>query len=148
MANIHILIGSVYGNATEVAHTGAEQLKGLGHEVTLHPEPQLDTLLAAEPDVLLVVTSTTGDGEIPDNLMPFYMELRDRFPLMPNVKFGVIALGDSGYANFAEAGRMMDDQLRELQATPVLSTLFIDACETADPEEAATEWLTGWQAAL
>lgn len=148
MANIHVLIGSVYGNATEVAHASAAQLKAKGHSVTLMAEPRLDILLQAEPDVLLVITSTTGDGEIPDNLQPFYAELQDRFPLMPGVRYGVIALGDSGYNAFAEAGVMMNAILAELHAVPVGEPLFIDACETADPEAAAEEWLEAWQARL
>ena len=148
MARIHILIGSVYGNAIEVALSASQQLEQQGHSTTVMREPELDALLADNPEVLLVVTSTTGDGEIPNNLLPFYLDLRERFPLMPQVRYGVIALGDSGYVNFAEAGRMMDDQLRELQATPATPMLFIDACETPDPEEAAESWLTSWQTKL
>jgi len=148
MAKIRILVGSVYGNATEIAEDSADQLQKMGHQVQLLKTPEFDQLIDDELDVILVVTSTTGDGEIPDNLDPLYCQLQDRFPLIPKARFGLIALGDSGYINFAEAGRLMESLLLELQAQPVGEALFIDACETPDAEEAAADWINSWAAQL
>ncbi|MBY4676667.1 flavodoxin [Marinobacterium arenosum] len=144
MANIKVVVGSVYGNAQQIAEDGALQLQQMGHQVGVLSNPQLEQLVDDELDVILVITSTTGQGELPDNLLPLYTQLQDRFPLIPEARFGVIALGDSGYPDFAEAGRLMADLLRDLQARPVGETLFIDACETPDADEAAADWLASW----
>ncbi|MCD8513105.1 MAG: flavodoxin domain-containing protein [Nitrincola sp.] len=93
-------------------------------------------------------TSTTGQGEIPDNIYPLVNELRDTFPLMPERHYGVIALGDSSYETFADAGKQVDELLQELQAKRLGEVLFIDACETADPEGTAVEWMRDWMKAL
>lgn len=148
MANIKVLVGSTYGNAKQVAEDCAEQLTGLGHNTVVLEEPELDEVVADETEVLLVCTATIGLGEIPNNLMPLYAKMKDNMPMMPEKRFGVIALGDSGYQNFANAGKMMDSLLEELQAKRVGEPLMIDACETPDPEEAASEWISGWAAQL
>ncbi len=148
MANIKVLVGSTYGNAKQVAEDCAEQLTGLGHNTVVLEEPELDEVVADETEVLLVCTATIGLGEIPNNLMPLYAKMKDNMPMMPEKRFGVIALGDSGYQNFANAGKMMDSLLEELQVKRVGEPLMIDACETPDPEEAASEWISGWAAQL
>lgn len=148
MANIKVLVGSTYGNAQQVAEDCAEQLIGLGHTAEVLENPEVEAVTADETDVVLVCTATIGLGEIPNNLMPLYAKLKDTTPLMPNKRFGVIALGDSGYQNFANAGKMMDELLAELQLTRVGETLLIDACETPDPEEAASAWIAEWAAQL
>ncbi len=148
MATVKILVGSVYGNAQQLAEDCAGQLERAGHAARLLAAGQIEEVAGAETEALLVVTSTTGQGEIPDNLLPLYCQLQERLPLLPAVRYGVIALGDSSYDDFAEAGRMMDNLLAELQARRLQPTLFIDACETMDPEAAAATWLDGWAARL
>lgn len=148
MAAIKILVGSVYGNATEVAENSAEQLKGMGHQVTILNDATVDQLNDNDLDVILVVTSTTGEGEIPDNLLDLYLALKDQMPVMPHARFGMIALGDSGYMNFAEAGKMMNELLIELMVEPLGEALFIDACETEDQDEEVEQWIQQWSALL
>lgn len=148
MANIKVLVGSTYGNAKQVAEDCAEQLTGLGHNTVVLEEPELDEVVADDTDVLLVCTATIGLGEIPNSLMPLYAKLKDQTPLMPEKRYGLISLGDSGYQNFANAGKQMDDLLQELQVARVGDPLVIDACETEDPEDAASEWIGSWAAQL
>lgn len=148
MASIKILVGSVYGNATEIAENSAEQLTALNHTVTILDDPKVEQVNDNDLDVILVVTSTTGEGEIPDNLLSLYLDMKDQHPVMPQARFGIIALGDSGYMNFAEAGKMMNELLIDLMAEPVGQPLFIDACETPDPEEAAADWVASWASQL
>lgn len=148
MANIKVLVGSTYGNAKQVADDCADQLNGLGHNTVVLEDPELDEVVAEETDVLLVCTATIGLGEIPNNLMPLYAKLKDNTPMMPEKRYGVISLGDSGYQNFANAGKQMDELMQELQVQRVGEPLVIDACETEDQEEAASEWVSGWAAQL
>jgi len=47
---------------------------------------------------VLVVTSTTGQGDLPDSIVPLYEGIKDMY--QPHLRYGIIALGDSTYANF------------------------------------------------
>ncbi|MGH1461507.1 MAG: flavodoxin [Neptuniibacter sp.] len=144
MAKIKILVGTVYGNALDVAEMCMEKLQSLGHEVILYREPEINDISAEDTDTLLVCTSTTGQGEIPDSLLKLYCQLQDRFPLMPDVRYGLITLGDSSYETFAEAGGLMNALLQELQLKRVGVPLVIDACETMAPCEEAEPWVIDW----
>lgn len=142
MAKIAVLIGTVYGGAQYVAEQTEPLLTGMGHQVTLFDEPRLDDVLAGQPDVWLVITSTTGQGDIPDNLFPFFLETRDRFPLLTGKHYAVVALGDSSYGDtFCGAGRQFAELLAELQGQELAPALLIDAIETLQPEDAALPWL-------
>lgn len=148
MAIIKVVFGSVNGNAQQLAEDAVEQLKAAGHQAELLRHPEVAQLAGDCSEVLLVITSTTGQGDIPPNLLPLYEQLNDQFPLMPEKPYGVVALGDSSYEDFAEAGRSFDFLLKDLKARRVIPTLFIDACETLDPEEEVAQWLDQWQALL
>lgn len=144
MANIKVLVGSVYGNALDVAEMCVEKMSEKGHSVELYRQADIDDVFNNDTDTVLVCTSTTGQGEIPDSLLKLYCQLQDRFPLMPEVRYGLIALGDSSYETFAEAGRLMDSLLQELQLKRVGELLVIDACETMAPCEEAEPWIHQW----
>lgn len=143
MAKIKILVGTTYGTSQEVAEDCAAQLTALGHEASVLRQPKFDEVVSDEPQVLLVCSATIGQGEVPESLLPLYLELRDRFPLMPNAGFALIARGDSSYENFAEGGRQIADLLRELQLRELVQPLFLDACETLDPEAEVDAWIQG-----
>ena len=73
MAAIRILTGSVYGGALLTARRIKQELEPEGHTVTVLENPTLADITDNQ-DALLVCTSTTGQGEIPDNLLPFYLD--------------------------------------------------------------------------
>ena len=141
MAKVKFLVGSTYGNAQQAAEDASEQLEQLGHHCQVLNRPCLDDVTSADTDVIIICSATIGEGDIPDNLLPLYSQLKDHCPLLPHVKYAVIALGDSSYDSFADAGRQMDELMQELQAVSVQEMLLIDACETPDPEEAVLEWI-------
>ncbi len=141
MANVKFLVGSTYGNAQQVAEDASDQLEQLGHQSEVLNRATVDDVISVETDLLIICTATIGEGEIPDNLLPLYSQLRDQCPLLPHLKYAVIALGDSSYDRFADGGRQMDELMQELQAVSAHEVLLIDACETPDPEEAVSEWV-------
>ena len=101
--------------------------------------------ITGNDDALLVCTSTTGQGEVPANLLPFYAALRDQLPQQPGRPFGVIVLGDSSYGDtFCGAGDLMEEALFETSARKVGDTLRIDALETTEPEAEALPWVRDW----
>lgn len=144
MAVIKVVVGSVYGNALDVAEMCSQKLTELQHSVELLRKPEIAQVVIPETEVILICTSTTGQGEIPHNLLSFYDQLQDQLPQMSTVKYGVIALGDSSYDTFAEAGYLMDSLMQQLQAQKVGDNLVIDACETMAPLEEAEPWLLEW----
>ncbi|KAA0874965.1 flavodoxin [Nitrincola tapanii] len=148
MARFLFLVGSVYGNSSSVAEECSEWLRSRGHAAEVFNTASLQDLASDPEAILMVCTSTTGDGELPDNIYPLYQALREEFPLMPERRYAVIALGDSSYERFADAGKQMDELLTELQARRIGEPLFVDACETADPEGEALAWLKEWMAEL
>ncbi|MGB0733395.1 MAG: flavodoxin domain-containing protein, partial [Pontibacterium sp.] len=119
-------------------------LLAAGHIAKLVTSPTLDTLTAGEVEVLLVCTATIGDGEVPDNLYPFYTLLEEAAPKMPWLKYGLIALGDSGYDEFTGAGTLMDTALQGLNAQRIGDMLRVDALEYPDPEDVVKPWLREW----
>lgn len=144
MANIKILVGSVYGNAMDVAEMCRENLLAAGHEVILLRQATIDEVVTDETEILLVCTSTTGQGEIPDSLMLLYCQLQDKQPDLKHVKYGLISLGDSSYDTYAEAGWLMDELFQKMEMQRIGEPLLIDACETLTPTEPADNWLVGW----
>ncbi|MBO1520604.1 flavodoxin [Oceanisphaera pacifica] len=142
MAAVDIIVGTVYGSAFLVAETLEEALVSAGHQVELHEEAELADLDTSH--FWLWVTSTTGQGELPPNLLPLFEELRETCPPMPELRYAQVTLGDSSYDHYCGAGALLKAQLDELQAVAVTDELQVDASETMDPEEPALAWLTGW----
>jgi len=144
MAAIRILTGSVYGGALQTAKAIKETLEPEGHQVAVLETPNLEDITSND-DALLVCTSTTGQGELPPNLLPFYIDLKDQLPQQPGRPFGIIVLGDSSYGDtFCGAGDLMEEALYETAARKVGDTLKIDALETLEPETEAMTWAKQW----
>ncbi|WP_416305677.1 flavodoxin [Neptunicella sp. SCSIO 80796] len=147
MPAISIFVGSVYGGATFVAEQVAEMLEGQGFKVQLCDPPSMDAFKAAE--AILIISSTTGQGDIPPDFEEFYYQLQSEFPLLNGKPFGVIGLGDSSYGEtYCGAGRKLFALLEELQGQAVMPLLKIDACETLEPENEALPWAKEWAAKL
>ncbi|MFO7528732.1 MAG: flavodoxin [Marinobacter sp.] len=144
MTAIRILVGSIYGGALMTARDIRKELETDGHQVTVLENPKLSDITSNE-EPLLVCTSTTGQGEIPENLLHFYVELREQLPHQPGRPFGIIVLGDSSYGDtFCGAGELMEEALYETAARKVGDTLRIDAMETMEPESEALPWVRDW----
>ncbi|QDF74720.1 MULTISPECIES: flavodoxin [Shewanella] len=144
MRKVNLVFGTVYGNAQFVAETLQEQLNAAGVEVTLMAPETLNGFVPPQEELLLVVTSTTGQGDLPDDISPWFETLRGEAPYLPKLQYGVVALGDSSYETFCNAGIRFDELLAELGATRIGDLLKIDACETMEPEVEAKAWLKQW----
>ena len=140
MARIGIFIGTVYGNSLAVGEEAQTILEQAGHEVVLFDEPELSQWKDYLTDVALVITSTTGQGDLPDNIRELFAGLRDDIGYQPSLRYGIIALGDSSYDNFA------GELLQEQHAQRIGEMLVIDGAEVAAPEEFAQPWLKTWAA--
>lgn len=136
---IHIITGSTLGGAEYVGDHLSDLLIAQGLETTIHNQPDLADI---EPSgIWLIVTSTHGAGDYPDNIQPFMHGLKSTPPRMSEVKFAVIAIGDSSYDTFCGAGRQARETLLDIGATELCQHLEIDVISTPVPEEPAEAWL-------
>ncbi|WLG95000.1 flavodoxin [Pseudomonas sp. FP198] len=147
---VAILSGSVYGTAEEVARHAAKLLDDAGFQTFHNPRATLADIQAFGPQALLAITSTTGMGELPDNLMPLYSTIRDQLPAsFRGLPGAVIGLGDASYGDtFCGGGEQMHELFAELGVHEVLPMLRLDASESVTPESDAEPWLGELIAAL
>jgi MioC protein len=147
---VALLSGSVYGTAEEVARHARQLLEDEGFETFYNPRASLDELLKAAPQALLAVTSTTGMGELPDNLMPLYSQLRDQLPAaLRGLPGAVIGLGDASYGGtFCGGGEQVRELFAELGVIEVQAMLRLDASESVTPETDAEPWLAEFRGRL
>ena len=147
--NVVIVSGTVFGAAEEVAHHAAELLLEAGLNITYKPRLAYAELVALEPDVLLFVTSTTGMGELPENLQPLVNALREQPPQWAGLLGAVIGLGDACYGeDFCAVGKIIRELYAELGVVELQDMLCLDASETVTPADDAEPWLAELAAAL
>ena len=141
MAKIILATGSVFGAALLTGDEIESALQAASHEVIRMETQSIEPLLDESLDVLVVCTSTTGNGDVPDDLINLYNGLRNEYPRITHLSFLVVALGDSSYDYFCGAGMSMDEALAELGAKRISAPLQLDALEVTEPEEIAPEWV-------
>ncbi|QIR14956.1 flavodoxin [Shewanella aestuarii] len=148
MAKVNIVYGTVYGGAQFTAETLADKIAELEHQVTLYQPDDLLGFVPSEEDILIIVCSTTGQGDVPDDVQPWFSQIKSVAPYLPKLKYSIIGLGDSSYENFCGAANQFDELFTELGAKSLTPMLKIDAGETMEPEQEALNWLPCWQAAV
>lgn len=147
--NVVIVSGTVYGAAEDVAHHAAQVLAEAGLNVTYKPRVSYPELLALAPDAVLFISSTTGMGELPENLQPLVNALREKDPQWHGLLGGVIGLGDACYGeDFCAGGEMIRELYTELGVVEIQDMLRLDASETVTPERDAEPWLAEFAASL
>lgn len=143
MADVTLISGSTLGSAEYVAEHLAEKLEEAGFSTeTLHG-PELDELNTQ--GIWLVVTSTHGAGDLPDNLLPLFEAIEEKKPDLSQVRYGAVGIGNREYDLFCGAIEKMDSLLASCGAKRIGDRLDIDVLEHEIPEDPAEVWIASWK---
>ena len=142
MADITLISGSTLGGAEYVAEHLAEKLEDAGFSTeTLHG-PLLEDL--PQEGIWLVVSSTHGAGDLPDNIQPLYDQLKEQNVSLSGVHFGAIGIGSREYDTFCGAIEKLEASLKANGAKQIGETAKINVLEHDIPEDPAEIWLGSW----
>lgn len=135
-----IFFGSESGNCEALAKKIAKGAQQKGWQA---PAIALDKITAAElskESCVLIITSTFGDGDPPENARKFCQELSDPSqPRLENLSYSVLALGDRNYEHFCKCGIDVDTRLSALGARRIYERVDCDV----DYEPSFDRWQTG-----
>lgn len=137
---VTVLYGSQTGNAQGLAEQAGKTLEGKGFKVTVSSMSDFKPNSLKKLKNLLIVASTHGEGDPPDNALSFHEFLHGRrAPKLEDLRFSVLSLGDSSYEQFCQTGKEFDARLEELGGTRLHPRVDCDL----DYDEPAEEWLNG-----
>lgn len=134
---VTILFGSQTGNAQNLAKKAGKTLEEKGFQVNVSAMSDFKPNNLKKVKNLLIVVSTHGEGDPPDNALTFHEFIHGkRAPKLEDFRYSVLALGDSSYEFFCQTGKDFDKRLEELGGTRITPRIDCDL----DFEEPAAEW--------
>ncbi|EDY17620.1 sulfite reductase (NADPH) flavoprotein, alpha chain [Chthoniobacter flavus Ellin428] len=140
-----VFYGSQTGTAEGLAKKTSKEAVKRGFAPKLVDMAKYETVDLTKEENVLVITSTYGDGEPPDNAQAFWNYLQgEAAPPLAHLHYSVLALGDTNYSAFCQFGKNCDERLEKLGAKRVHPRVDCDV----DYETPAKEWTEGVFAAL
>lgn len=138
--DVTVLYGSQTGNSEGLAKKTAQHLEDKGFQVTLSSMSDFKPNNLKKINNLLVIVSTHGEGDPPDNALSFHEYVHGRrAPKLDHLSFSVLSLGDSSYEFFCQTGKEFDERFKELGGTRLFDRVDCDL----DYDEPFSEWLQG-----
>jgi sulfite reductase alpha subunit-like flavoprotein len=139
----YVLYGSQKGTAEYISNELKERLTYPTYRATLNSVVNDISELNQKTKTIFIICSTTGNGEAPENAFKFWKTIKSRAlpkTLFENIQYAVLALGDSNYSQFCNAGKQIDKRLTELGATRIQPICCAD--DAQDMEDTVNEWIT------
>jgi sulfite reductase (NADPH) flavoprotein alpha-component len=135
--SLTIISASHTGNGRKICEKLLASVQALGLQARMVKAGDYQPREIAKEKLLYVVISTHGDGDPPDEARGLYEFLgTKRAPQLPELQYSVLALGDTSYPKFCEAGRVIDERLAKLGAKRLLPRVDCDV----DFEKLAQTW--------
>jgi len=141
--HIYILYGSQTGNSESIAQNLEDIFKEENDNnvtcLTLNNAINLDF---KDSQLVLIICSTTGNGEPPLNADKWWRTMKNRTidkNKFLNIKYAVLGLGNTNYDKFCNMGKSIDKRISELGGIRVLKLNCVD--EVGDMEEIVEEWI-------
>src|SRR5439155_26213730 len=132
-----VLYGTETGNGRDLANTLASAAGVRGLSAKLADMGEYKVRQIKDEQDLLIIVSTHGEGDPPEPAHAFFEFIESaRAPKLNGVRYSVLALGDSTYEEYCEAGKRIDRRLEELGATRLRERIDCDI----DYEEQAASW--------
>ena len=139
------MVGSESGNAEMVGDVVKDALELQGHRVETFRGGSLSDARLHERGVVLIVCSSTGIGDLPQNIEPFFHQIEGERPSLGHLRYGLVGLGDRNYKeSFLGGPRKWDALLTELGARRIGERLELDATDNPAPDEDAVAWVMPW----
>lgn len=134
---VTIISASQTGNARRVANELSQDIERLGIVVTHLPAGEYKAKKLSQEEILILVTSTQGEGEPPEEALSLYKYLfAAKAPKLTHLKFAVFGLGDASYPKFCQAAKDFDQRFAELDAQRLLVRVDADT----DFQTISTSW--------
>ncbi len=134
-----IAFGSQSGNAESLAKRLAREASGRGFAARAAGLDSLQPADLIKEQNVLLITSTWGEGDMPDNAVSFWDSLNQNgsSPKLDGVQYSILALGDKNYGDtFCLAGKKLDSRLAELGAKRIVDRVDCDV----EFDELAKKW--------
>lgn len=134
---VTIISASQTGNARRVANELSQDIERLGIAVTHLPAGEYKAKKLSQEEILILVTSTQGEGEPPEEALSLYKYLfAAKAPKLTHLQFAVFGLGDASYPKFCQAAKDFDQRFAELEAQRLLVRVDADT----DFQTVSTSW--------
>lgn len=137
---INITFGTESGNSEMAADDVAAHVASLGYSPNIVPMEELDVSTIHALGKLIVITSTYGEGDLPETAAPFYQALDEQRPELSTLEFAAFGLGDSSYETYGKGIDTISAKLVELGATQVGLTGRHDAAKGEALADVAVRW--------
>jgi len=145
---VGIFVATMTGTAEMCAEEVEAALEKAGLAAERHLMDGLDASALSPFDLLVIVSSTYGHGDIPDNGQALFESI-EASQSLGGVRFAVFGLGDRTYAaTFCEAGQKWDALLAEKGASRFAPLVQHDASSGTLAEDIAGAWAVEWAALL
>jgi len=133
-----IVFASESGNSEKLANDMGKAARKLGLKPNVVDMADLELATLTSAKRLVFIAATWGEGEPPARAVHVYDELMgEAAPRLDGVEFGVLALGDTAYAEFCAIGKTIDERLAALGAKRVVDRVDCDL----DFAEPSSKWI-------
>lgn len=129
--------GGETGNSKKIALQLESTMLGLGYQVKVVDLAQMTLRQFAKFKQVIIICSTHGDGDPPEPMTAFYNSLMSSTLSLEDMRYAVLALGDSSYEHFCVTGINIDEKLAKAGASRILGSQTSDT----DFQKVADLWI-------